>query len=104
MLVLGGEYPNLFGCVSCGAKERLNTFHVKRGGMLCSACGALHGGIPVDASTLYTMQFIVASPLEHLYSFQVSEEVIECLEQIMNEYMERYIDRDFHSLELLDFL
>ena len=82
----------------------MNTFHVKRGGMLCSACGALHGGIPVDASTLYTMQFIVASPLEHLYSFQVSEEVIECLEQIMNEYMERYIDRDFHSLELLDFL
>ena len=104
MLVLAGEYPNLFSCVSCGAKEGFNTFHVKRGGMLCSACGALHGGIPVDASTLYTMQYIVSSPLERLYSFQVTEEVLTCLERIMNEYMDRYIDRDFHSLELLNLL
>lgn len=104
MLVLGGEYPNVYSCVSCGTREQLNTFHVKRGGMLCSACGALCGGIPVDASTLYTMQFIVSSPLEHLYSFQVTQNVLDCLEQILNEYMSRYIDRDFHSLELLNFL
>lgn len=104
MLVLAGEYPNLFSCVSCGAKEGLNTFHVKRGGMLCSACGALHGGIPVDASTLYTMQYIVSSPPERLYSFQVTEEVLTSLERVMNEYMDRYIDRDFHSLELLNLL
>ncbi len=102
MLVLCGEYPNLFSCVSCGVKEKLTTFHVKRGGMLCSACGALYGGIPVDVSTLYTMQYIVSSPLERLYCFQVKEEVLLCLERIMNEYMDRYIDRDFHSLELLD--
>lgn len=104
MLVLGGEYPQLFGCVSCDAKEHLNTFHVRRGGMLCSACGALFGGIPVDASTLYTMQFIVSSPLEHLYSFQVKDEVRDCLEHILNAYMDRYIDKKFHSLELLDML
>lgn len=104
MLVLAGEYPHLFSCVSCGAKEGLNTFHVKRGGVLCTACGALHGGIPVDASTLYTMQYIVSSPPERLYSFQVTEEVLTCLERIMNEYMDRYIDRDFHSLELLNLL
>lgn len=103
MLVLGGEYPNLFRCVSCGAKEQLNTLHVRRGGMLCKACGALYGGIPVDASTLYTMQYIVSTPTERLYSFQVTEEVLSCLERIMNEYMDHYIDRDFHSLELLDF-
>lgn len=102
MLVLNGEYPNLFSCVSCGAKENLDTFHTRRGGMLCSACGAAIGGIPVDASTLYTMQYIVSSPLGRLYSFQVKEEVLLCLEQIMNEYMHCYIDRDFHSLELID--
>ena len=104
MLVLGGEYPNVFSCVCCGAKENLNTFHAKKGGMLCVACGALYGGIPVDASTLYTMQYIVSAPMERLYSFQVTEEVLICLERIMNEYMDRYIDRDFHSLELLDFI
>lgn len=104
MLVLAGEYPNLFSCVSCGTKEHLNTFHVRKGGMLCSACGVIHGGTPVDASTLYTMQYIVSTPLEHLYSFQVTEEVLGCLEHILNAYMDRYIDRSFHSLELLDML
>lgn len=102
MLLLGGEYPNLFSCVSCGAKEDLNTFHVRRGGMLCSACGALYGGIPVDASTRYTMQYILSSPPERLFSFQVTEEVLSALERIMDAYMERYIDRKFHSLEFLD--
>lgn len=102
MLLLGGEYPNLFSCVSCGAKEGLNTFHVRRGGMLCSACGALYGGIPVDASTLYTMQYIISSPPERLYSFQLTEEVLAALERVMHAYMEHYIDRKFHSLEFLD--
>ncbi len=104
MLVLAGEYPDVFGCVSCHTKEDLGFFHVKRGGMLCRACGALYGGIPVDASTLYTLQYIMTSPLEKLYSFQVTKEVLSCLEWIMNEYMSRYIDRIFHSLELLDML
>lgn len=102
MLLLGGEYPNLFSCVSCGAKDGLNTFHVRRGGMLCSACGAIYGGIPVDASTRYTMQYIISSPPERLYSFQVTEEVLSVLERIMNAYMDCYIDRKFHSLEFLD--
>lgn len=102
MLLLGGEYPNLFSCVSCGAKDGLNTFHVRRGGMLCSACGAIYGGIPVDASTRYTMQYIISSPPERLYSFQVTEEVLSVLEKIMNAYMDCYIDRKFHSLKFLD--
>lgn len=102
MLLLGGEYPNLFSCVICGAKDGLNTFHVRRGGMLCSACGAVYGGIPVDASTRYTMQYIISAPPERLYSFQVTEEVLSVLERIMNAYMDCYIDRKFHSLEFLD--
>lgn len=102
MLLLGGEYPNLFSCVSCGAKDGLNTFHVRRGGMLCSACGAVYGGIPVDAFTRYTMQYIISAPPERLYSFQVTEEVLSVLERIMNAYMDCYIDRKFHSLEFLD--
>lgn len=102
MLLLGGEYPNLFSCVSCGAKDGLNTFHVRRGGMLCSACGAVYGGIPVDASTRYTMQYIISAPPERLYSFQVTEEVLSVLERVMNAYMDCYIDRKFYSLEFLD--
>jgi len=101
MLVLDGESPNLFCCVSCGKKERLNTFHTKRGGMLCRGCAAMYGGIPVDASTLYTMQYIASAPLEKLYQFQVTDAVLNSLEHVVSEYMARYIDREFHSQELL---
>jgi DNA repair protein RecO (recombination protein O) len=104
MLFLAGEYPNVFRCVSCGAKENLTTFHVRRGGMLCGGCGAVHGGIAVDASTLYTMQFVLSAPPEKLYSFQVSETVLSSLERILNDYMACYADRRFRSLELLDAL
>ncbi len=102
MLVLFGEYPNLFECVSCGKKEALTHFHAGRRGMLCAGCGALIGGIPVNASALYTLQFIATAPLEKLYSFQVSEDVLVTLERVMGEYMERYIDRKFHALELME--
>lgn len=102
MMVLAGEYPNTFSCVSCGTQEGLNIFHVKRAGMLCGGCGAIYGGIPVDGSTLYTLQYIVSTPLEQLYSFQVTEQVLETLERIMNDYMDKYIDKEFHSLEILD--
>lgn len=102
MLVFSGEYPNLFECVSCGKREGLDTFNVKRRGMLCAGCGALMGGITVNASALYALQFIVSTPLERLYSFQVTEDVLFTLEQVVGEYMERYIERKFHSLELLE--
>lgn len=102
MLVIGGEYPNVSECVCCGKKEGLKTFHVKRRGMLCEGCGALEKGIPVCASALYALQFIVSAPLTRLYSFQVTEDVLLTLERILDEYMGRYIDRKFRSLEFLE--
>ena len=60
------------------------------------------GGIDVDASTLYTMQYIVATPLAKLYSFQVTEEVLAALERILDMCLRRYTDREFHSLELIN--
>lgn len=102
MFVLAGEYPNLFSCVSCGAKEHLHTFHIGRSGMLCDGCAAvIGGGIEVDGSTLYTMQYIVSAPLEKLYSFQVTTEVLSVLERVMDTCLGRYTDREFHSLELI---
>ncbi len=103
MLLISGEYPNFFSCVSCGTKEHLHRFHIARGGMLCDGCSALHGGgISVDASTLYTMRFILSTPLSKLYSFTVTEDVLRSLEQLLDQCMERYTDRTFQSLQLLD--
>jgi len=101
-MVINGEYPNVFTCLKCGTKEKLKYFHVKSGGTLCSDCARGVPSFSMEESTLYTMQYIITSSIEKLYTFTVSEEVLENLEKIMNEYMKNYIERKFHSLQVLE--
>ncbi|MBO4456321.1 MAG: DNA repair protein RecO [Butyrivibrio sp.] len=53
-------------------------------------------------STRYAMNYIITSPLQKLYSFEVSKEVLLELEEINSEYRKKFIDRPFKSLEMLD--
>ena len=62
-------------------------------------------GIPADRkleeSTVYALRYIVESPVEKLYTFTVTESVLQELRQIAKEYRERILDRKFKSLEIL---
>lgn len=101
-MVINGEYPNVFSCMKCGSEENLKYFHVKSGGTLCSNCAKGVPSFSMDESTLYTMQYIITAGIEKLYTFTVSEEVLKNLEKIMNEYMGAFMDRKFHSLQVLE--
>ncbi len=65
-------------------------------------------GIPVDTpvsdSAKYAIGFIVNTPVEKLYTFAVSEEVLAELAKISARYLDRIIDRKFKSIDLLDTL
>lgn len=52
-------------------------------------------------ATEYAVTYIASSPVERLYTFTVSEEVLRELADIMDLYRRRYIDRNFKSLEIL---
>ena len=82
-------------------EEELIWFDSSRGGRLCQGCKS-SGAIPVDASTRYALQYIITSGIEKLYTFTVSGEVLSRLEWIMRDYMGRYIDRSFQSLQVLE--
>ena len=99
-MVVNGEYPNVFSCMDCKREDRLAFFDAEKSGMLCEDCGR-DKAIPVSASALYALQYIVTSSIEKLYTFTVSEEVLTTLERIMEAYMKRHIDRKFKSLEVL---
>lgn len=58
----------------------------------------------LEESTLYCLQYIVSSPIEKLYTFAVTEPVLEELKQVAGEYMRRFVGRDFKSLEVLQTL
>ena len=65
-------------------------------------------GMPADGvwqeSTRYAVSHITESSIEKLYTFTVSETVLEEMIRISEKYRLRYIDREFKSLEMLSFI
>lgn len=58
------------------------------------------GGMSAD--TLYTCRYIMAAPLQKLYTFRVKDEVLKELEKIMDRHMKRVMDRHLKSLDILE--
>ena len=95
----------MFQCVSCGDKDRETVFSVKKGGLVCTECaGDVIDGIRLSQSALYSMQYIESSKIERLYTFVVSEEVLDELGRIMGRYLDVYVEKHFKSLEILQSL
>ena len=84
-------------------KENLDYFDEKNNTMICSNC---HGKVSekniIDNSTIYALQYIVTSPITRLFSFDVTDKVLEQMKGIINKYIKKHIDRKFNSLEFLE--
>lgn len=103
ILVINGEYPNMFSCGNCNAQENLDYFDLNRNTMLCKNC---HGKIPeniqIEGSTLYALQYIIASPIEKLFTFKVTDRVLAQMKNVIRGYIDKHIDKKFNSLEFLE--
>ena len=103
LITVHGEGPQVFSCLGCQKQEGTFAFCARRGGILCENCKKGEpDAIPLDNSTLYTLQYIVASPVEKLYTFVVSDEVLKRLGKILKRYRDVYVDQKFKSLEMLE--
>jgi DNA repair protein RecO (recombination protein O) len=115
IMSVNGETPQVFGCVKCEknptnlkqsveelGKSSRYFFSAECGGILCEACrGYDKSAISINTSTLYTMQYIISKEIEKLYTFKVTDEVLRELKLCIKRYLERYVDHDFKSLEML---
>lgn len=98
-----GQAMEVFSCVKCGDSERLAVFDSRTGGVLCEECkNVAHSSMNVSGSTLYTLQYILSSSIEKLYTFLVSDEVMVQLRKIATEYRMEYIEKHFKSLDFID--
>lgn len=63
-------------------------------------------GVPpklaLSESTIYTIQYIMTSTIEKLYTFTVTEEVLDQLKLTADYYRNRIFDSPFKSLEILE--
>lgn len=103
LLVLNGEYPQSFQCVHCHSEEGLNYFSAQRAGLVCENCRAqVRDTMQIRPTTVYTLQYIITSTIEKLYSFTVNDEVLQDLSRLMDQYLRFAMDRTLKSLEMLD--
>lgn len=63
-------------------------------------------GIPAESSlsdtAKYTIGFIVDTPVEKIYTFAVTDSVLTELTGLSAKYIDRFIDRKFKSLDIID--
>ena len=106
-----GLMPELFRCVNCGeeiaGKENL-FFSQEAHGILDGDClkkaspGEARTARRISQAALYTMQYIVSSPMTKLYSFTVTDEVLWELERHIQPYVAGNTDKKFKSLQILE--
>lgn len=60
-----------------------------------------HPSKQVSESANYAWEYIIGSPVESLYTFLLTEEVQWELKQCVDANKLRYVDREFHSLDIL---
>lgn len=58
----------------------------------------------VSDSATYAWEYIIASPIESLYTFVLKDEVEQELKQCVEINKKRFVDRTFHSLEILEMM
>lgn len=104
ILVINGVYPDVFTCKSCSTKEELMYISNDGNGVLCNSCGMLNRGRAVEGSTIYALQYIVSSKMDQLFTFSVTDHVLQELEQVVTAQLNRQVDRTFSALELIQIL
>jgi DNA repair protein RecO (recombination protein O) len=103
LLAVNGVAPQVFSCVKCGKTESFPYFNKEAGGLLCPDCKKnVSGSAKLTEAVIYTMQYIIASSIEKLYTFTVSQEVMSELKTCVESYKELYIDKKMKSLDLLE--
>ena len=104
ILELDGEMMAAFSCVKCG-KEEFAAYSAYNNGLVCSECAKNIADVyPIAETTAYTLQYILSSPINKLYSFQVNDEIFVQLDHVINSYFSKHITKKFKSLEILSTL
>lgn len=105
ILTCFGEGMQVFSCAVCGREDHLSHFSPGRGGCLCQSCQKQTADkIKLLDSTLYALQYMIVTPIEKLYNFLVSDEVLDQLIKMSRTYMKNNIGDQFKSLEMLEVL
>ena len=102
VLAYDGEAMAAFSCIRCG-KERVTAFWLKGNGLVCDFCKT-SDAFPLTESAVYTLQYIISTSLDKLYTFQLTQEVWLEVDHVVDRYFRQHVTKKFNSLEILSSL
>lgn len=97
-----GFAPDLRACRSCICYEHEQMlFDMRNSTIICADCAenAEYDYISLQPSLLYSMRYIVYSPVEKIYHFTLKSSILTQLEQFCEKYLLHHLDREFRSLD-----
>ena len=97
-----GFTPDLRACRSCICYEHEKMyFDFSNSTIICSDCVGNDAELYTELtqSLLYTMRFIIYSPVEKIYHFNLSNSILLQLIQFCEKYLLHHLDRQFRSLD-----
>ncbi len=95
----------VFSCIHCGSKQ-VRYFQAKAGGCYCEDCRPDRSVLrttKLEDDVLYTLQYILTSSVERLYTFRVSQKVQQKLDEIMILFLKFHVEKEFQSEAFLQF-
>lgn len=105
IIALNGEAPQVFECMNCHAVENNTWFSPSASGVFCDQCRKhAKDARKVSSSTIYTMQYILATDVVKLFSFTVTSEVLRELSKCVDQYRKLVIEKEMKSLQLIEIL
>lgn len=98
---LAGYMPELQGCISCG-NPMPERFDVSAGHLECVRCRSRESDgirMPVTQGLLSALRYIAFCDSKRLFSFSLSEDVMEMLSQLTETYLITQLERSFSTLD-----
>ncbi len=106
LMALSGYAPHLDDCVVCGNSIQYNMkISSELGGVICPQCfqqDSYAMGINKDAKEV--LSFILHKPLSNLNQLVKKDSIIRQLNKIMYNYVSKYMERSFHTLNFLNII
>ena len=104
MLSENGLMPAFSHCARCGKPLESGFFSPALMQPLCRDCAPEGSPYPMQKSTVYALEFIRTSPVNRLFSFDLSDQVLSELLQVSEILLKSAVDRELPAREMLSVL
>lgn len=105
LLSIVGYAPYVNSCIICGSEELEScSFSFQKCGFICNRESCIANdrfAMQITSGTAKAIQYIVYTKIDHLFSFNLSQQVLDELGRVARRYMRERLEKDYNKLDFL---